>query len=232
MYIGIRAKRMTAGIKQIELTRLIAHPDNPNRMSKTNFSKLVRNIERTGRYEPVVVRPHPQKTDSFEIINGHHRCEALRKLGYETADAVVWDIDDQQTEILLATLNRLTGSDVLDKKLELIKKLAGKLPTAELGKLLPQTAKQLEHLKDFKLPSVPAKADAKTFAAPLVFFVNAEQQKIIEDALSIVDVAGPTKAARRAQALTEIAQSFSVCHSRVGGRPKNPQKNGFPLPRE
>jgi len=232
MYLGIRTKRMTAGIKQIELTRLIAHPDNPNRMSKANFSKLVRNIERTGRYEPLIVRPHPRKKDFFQIINGHHRLLALRKLGYETADAIVWDIDDEQTDILLATLNRLTGSDVLEKKLALIKKLTENMPTSELGKFLPQTAKQLERLKDFKLPSVPAKADAKAFAVPLVFFVTADQQKIIEDALSIVDVAGPTKAARRAQALTEIAQSFSVCHSRVGGRPKNPQKNGFPLPRE
>jgi len=223
---------MTAGIKQIELTRLIAHPDNPNRMSKTTFAKLVRNIERTGRYEPLVVRPHAEKTGCFEIINGHHRCEALRKLSYKTADAIVWDIDDEQADILLATLNRLAGSDVLEKKLALIKKLTENMLTSELGKLLPQSAKQLERLKDFKLPTSPAKADAKTFAVPLVFFVTADQQKIIEDALSIVDVAGPTKAAQRAQALTEIAQSFSVCHSRVGGRPKNPQKNGFPLPRE
>jgi hypothetical protein len=209
-------------LQLIAVDKLVAHLDNPNRMSKATFAKLVRNIERTGRYEPLVVRPHPVKTDCFEIINGHHRCEALRKLGYETADAIVWDIDDEQTEILLATLNRLTGSDVLEKKLALIKKLTMKVPTSELGKLLPQTAKQLEHLKDFKLPTSPAKTDAKTFAVPLVFFLTDIQHRIIQQAMSLAQqyISEKTNAAKKAAALTKIAQSFldftGKCRSEAG----------------
>jgi ParB family chromosome partitioning protein len=216
---------MTEEIKQIELTKLLAHSDNPNRMSKVNFSKLVRNIERTGRYEPLIVRPHPKKKGFFQIINGHHRWLALKQLGYKEVGAVVWHVDDQQTEILLATLNRLTGSDVLDKKLSLIKKLTEKFPTAELGKLLPQSAKQLERLKDFsslrdKLLSAPTKNDAKSLPVPLVFFVTAEQQKIVEDALSHVQAAGLTKAAQRAEALTEIARSYVKSRTSKGIAPK------------
>jgi len=73
-------------------------------MSKANLAKLVRNIEQTGQYEPIIVRPHPQRKGCFQIINGYHRCHALTKLGYKTADCIVWDIDDKQTDILLATL--------------------------------------------------------------------------------------------------------------------------------
>src|SRR4030042_2854997 len=103
-------------IHKIELAQLDFHPDNPNRQSKVNFARLVRNIERTGRYEPLLVRPCPNKKNRFQLINGEHRCRALAKLGFKTADCIVWDVDDEQTDILLATLNRLRRAGQLFKK--------------------------------------------------------------------------------------------------------------------
>ena len=201
---------MTNRIQSIELSRLIPHPGNPNRMSKARFAKLLGNVERTGRYEPLVVRPCPGKPDCFQIINGHHRHEALRRLGYKAADAVVWDIDDEQTDILLATLNRLGGSDILDKKIALLKRLNKRMKSCELAKLLPQTAGQIERLTNLKMPSRPAEPTASRFANPLVFFVNDKQQQVIENALSLAQEPGTetTKAAKRAAALTCIARYF------------------------
>ncbi len=206
---------MTNGIKQIAIDKLLPHPDNPNRMSKVNFDKLVRNIQRTGRYEPLVVRPCPQRGGFYQIINGYHRWQVLKQLGYKTADVVIWDIDDHQTDILLATLNRLGGRDNIEKKLALLKRLNKKLAARELAKLLPQTTKQIEQLTNLKLPSVPATPPPATcFANPLVFFVNDTQQQIIEQALSLAQVCEneKTRAAKRAAALTIIAQKFLDCH--------------------
>jgi hypothetical protein len=201
---------MTNSIQSIALDKLEFHPDNPNKQSRVNFAKLVRNIERTGRYEPLIVRPCVKKAGRFQIINGHHRCQALVRLGYETADCIIWDINDEETNILLTTLNRLGGSDQLGKKLKLLKRLNKKMSTGELTKLLPQTAKQIERLTHLKIPSAPAKINANYFANPLVFFVNDAQQQQIEKALSLVE--GPkvkmVKAARRAAALAHIAQIF------------------------
>jgi len=186
-------------------------------MSKANIAKLVRNIEQTGRYEPIMVRPHPQRGNYFQIINGEHRCCALAKLGYKTADCIVWDIDDEQTDILLATLNRLGGTDELGKKLELLKRLNKRMESGELSKLLPQTAKQIERLTNLKMPSMPAKTIAKCFSNPMVFFVNDAQQETIENALSLAQESrseivrrayAKTKAAKRAAALTHIAGEF------------------------
>jgi ParB/RepB/Spo0J family partition protein len=208
---------MASAIQSIPLDKLVAHPDNPNRMSKANIAKLVRNIEQTGRYEPIMVRPHPQRGNYFQIINGEHRCCALAKLGYKTADCIVWDIDDEQTDILLATLNRLGGTDELGKKLELLKRLNKRMESGELSKLLPQTAKQIERLTNLKMPSRPAELDGKHFSNPMVFFVNDAQQETIENALSltqesrseIVKMAyAKTKAAKRAAALAHIAGDF------------------------
>jgi hypothetical protein len=201
---------MTNSIQSINLDKLEFHPDNPNRQSRVNFAKLVRNMERTGRYEPLVVRPSPKKTGHFQIINGHHRCHALAKLGYTTADCIVWDVDDEQTDVLLATLNRLGGSDQLGKKLKLLKRLNKKMVAGELAKLIPQRAKQIERLTNLKRPAVPAKINAKCFANPLVFFVSDSQKQQIERALSLVEEpkAEMTKAAKRAAALAFIAQYF------------------------
>lgn len=199
-------------IESIELSKLFAHPDNPNVMSDATFRKLVRNIERTGLYEPIVVRPHPKEKDNFEIINGHHRVKALERLGHKEADCVVWDVDDEQTAILLTTLNRLAGSDTPAKKIELLKKLTQRMGTAQLAKLLPQTAKQIEQLTNLKLTVTPLKAQMEQFAIPLVFFVTKQQQGIIENALSSVEnqvsSIETTKAQRRAAGITKIASHF------------------------
>ena len=198
---------MKNSVQRIAMNKLEAHPDNPNQQSKANFGKLVRNIERTGRYEPILVRPHPEKKHYFQIINGHHRCHALTKLGYESADCIVWEVDDEQTDILLATVNRLCGTDKLDKKINLLKRLNKSMETGKLAKLLPQTAKQIEQLTNLKMPSRPAEA-AVFFSNPMVFFVNDGQRKVIEKALSAAEGGEKRKALRRAAALAQVAEDF------------------------
>jgi hypothetical protein len=196
-------------LKAIAISKLIAHPANPNVMSEVKFNKLVRNIERTWLYEPIVVRAHPKKKDYFQIINGHHRVKALEKLGRSVADCVVWDVDDEQAEVLLATLNRLTGCDEPAKKIELLKRLKERFGSPGLSKLLPQTAKQIEQLTNLKLKNIPVKLNAESFALPIVFFVSAEQSRIIEEALSrITPNPGQTRAQHRAMAFTRIADFF------------------------
>jgi len=214
-------------IQTVAIERLVAHPDNPNRQSKVNFAKLVRNIERTGKYEPLIVRRHPKRKGYFQLINGHHRCKALEQLGHKQANAIVWDVDDEQTDILLATLNRLGGSNELSKKLALLRRLNENFKTKELAKLLPQTSKQIEQLVNLKVPAAPA-ITAGNFLNPLVFFVTDEQKRIIEDTLSLAcpeqsrrveDKNDKPKAVKRAAALVRIAQFF-----KEKGEFKNGQK--------
>ena len=208
---------MNNELHTIPLDRLVSHPDNPNRMSKANFDKLVRNIERSSRYEPLVVRPCPQRDGFYQIINGHHRWQALKQLGHKSADVVIWDIDDHQADILLATLNRLGGSDSIEKKLALLQRLNKQLAARELAKLLPITAKQIERLTTLKLPSAPATVAPDNFAEPMVFFVAREQKKIIDQALSLAEKSladCPTKAEKKAAALAVLAQSFLAARTR------------------
>ena len=219
-------------VESIALEKLVAHPENPNRMSRGNFLKLVRNIKRSGLYEPLIVRGNPKKTGFFEIINGHHRCEALKELGYKEADCAVWDVDDHEVDILLVTLNRLGGIDRVDKKLALLKRLNKKAPAAELAKLLPGTARQIERLSNLKRPAEPVKVRADAFATSLVFFVNNDQKAIIEEALKKVqdEIGKRPRAVKKAMAVTVISEHFlkrSEAMARMAGVFVEDMKSGY-----
>ena len=200
-------------IIRIPIEKLVPHPDHPNRMSEKKLAKLIRNIERIGRYEPLLVRPCPGKTGYLQIINGFHRWKALNQLDYKTVDTIVWDIDDKDTDILLATLNRLSGSDVIEKKLALIARLNQYEPARDLAKLLPFTSNQIQRLAQMDSGKVARLRLSKpTLAHPIVFFLSDAQKEIIEKALSNArkPQSVKTRAAKNAAALTTIAKQFNV----------------------
>ena len=200
---------MSDKLQSMPLENLFAHPDNPNHMGSDKFNKLVRNIKATGKYEPVIVRPHPEKAGRFQIINGHHRIRALAKLGRKNAHCIVWDVDDEQTDILLVTLNRLAGSDKVDKKLALLKRLNRRIEADKLSRILPQTAKQIEQLVNLKRPARPV-IPTTPLALAEVFFLDSDQQQIVENALTRAQPKEKkiSAATRKAVALTLIAQHY------------------------
>ncbi|HBG77226.1 MAG TPA: hypothetical protein DDW84_00040 [Phycisphaerales bacterium] len=204
-------------IIRIPIDRLFGHPENPNKMNRSSYEKLKRHIGQTHNYEPLIVRRHPDIEGGFEIINGHHRAQALGELGESFADCVEWDVDDDQARILLATLNRLGGKDRLDAKINLIKNMSEKFNSKELAKLLPDTKTVIEKLKSIESQiqneqsfSAWAKSPPYKIEMPnsIVFFLNDEQMRIVEAAMNIATKAQrhkETKAEERAKAITRIA---------------------------
>ena len=193
-------------IESIAVDKLIAHPANPNRMSEPAFKKLFRHIELTGNYEPIIVRRHRQKENCCEIINGHHRKKVLAQLGRKEADCIVWDVDDDETMVLLATLNRLGGGDDLEKKSELIKKLSVRFSTKELSGMLIESKKSIERLNDLTKSAYPPTLQSKVFLNAMTFFLTDDQKQTVEEILkTAIDpgLAG-TKAQKRAWTLITI----------------------------
>jgi len=200
---------MTNSIRSILLKKLVANPDNPNKMSRPNLLKLARNIGQTNLYEPLIVQPYNQKKGYFQIINGFHRARVLMKLGYRNVDCIVWNVDNIQTGIFLATLNRLGGKDDLNKRIDLLKSLSKEMKPAKLAKVLLQTESQIEKLLNLEMKV--GKSDKKCFWNPMVFFVNDVQKEKIEKAISLLGENvkdEKTKAAKRAAALTVLAEHY------------------------
>ncbi len=95
---------------------------------------LVAELERTGEFvEPIWVA-----RGSFVILNGHHRVEALRRLGARRAAAWVFDYDDD-----VVTLERWSPGPPI-KKSEVVAR-------ARSGELFPP--KTTRHRLRVKLPS-------------------------------------------------------------------------------
>ena len=193
-------------IEQIEISKLIAHPDNPNSMDSECFDKLVEHIKRSGNYEPVIVRVHPDRNGDYQIINGHHRTKALGQLGHTNANCIVWDVDDDQGRVLLATLNRLNGTDSIVKRSKLVERLSRKIDMKALAAMLPENLKELQRLKAIagKTPMPLVRHTAMLNC--MVFFLDDQQNRIVEDALKEAIDPGMkgTRAQKKAWAIVEI----------------------------
>lgn len=132
-------------LQDIPVELLVPHPENSNFMDAETLKKLRRHIERTGRYEPLTVRPHPSEACKFQVINGHNRLRVLRALNHQRAHCLVWNLDDDQTRLYLATLNRLSGKDVPEHRATLLENLLGTFDIDELSALLPDDRKQMRN---------------------------------------------------------------------------------------
>lgn len=166
----------------IPLQLLDDHPGNSNVMPKALLEKLASEIERTGLYPPVIVRPVGER---YQILDGHHRVAVLRKMGHNTVNSVVWRVDDEQALLLLATLNRLSGNDDPRKRAALIAELKQSIGIDQLARRLPEDAVKVRKLLELHAaspsPSVPIPLDAMPVAVH--FFVLPDQRRAIEQRL-------------------------------------------------
>lgn len=140
--------------QEIPIELLIEHPENSNYIDPLTSQKLRHHIECTGRYEPLIVRPHPSENGKYQVINGHNRLRTLKTLKYKTANCLVWYVDDNQTRLYLATLNRLSGTDTPERRAMLIENLLGSFSKDELSSMLPENENQIEELRQLTHPEL------------------------------------------------------------------------------
>lgn len=208
------ASRKTGRLLHIPLERLRPHPANPNRMDEERLTKLTENISREQDCPPLVVRPHPQEKGAFQVLDGHQRWEVLRRLGQEQALCYVWPCDDPTALVLVATLNRLQGTDEPLARAELLRDLAALMPIEELSALLPEDAATIH--QSLELLESDLEGLLAAFAQPpapddglraVTFVVTREDEETIEGAVAHAasKMQGPN---RRGQALVEIARSY------------------------
>ena len=204
------------GPRMVPLDDLLAHPLNSNVMPPDLQEKLRAHIKRTGRYPFLVVRPHPNEPGKFQVLDGHHRVAILRELGHTEARCDVWEVDDHEAKLLLATLNRLAGQDVPIRRAELIHELLGEMSAEDLAGLLPETDKQLEELHallEFPADEIASlleqQADEAEKVLPRVmsFVVTPEQETMIEAAVEAASDGTPGRD-RRARGLANLAGHF------------------------
>lgn len=198
-------------VVSLPLRQLLSHPANPNRISDVSFNKLTRHIERTGQYEPIVVRKHPLRKNVWQILNGHHRVRALNRLNRTHADCVIFEADDTEALVYLATLNKLTGRENAHKKSKLIERLCKRCDSKDLSRMLPESRTAIEKLDCLARQQPLTKPKTQTpFLVPMTFFVTEPQHRLIceafEKALSENEHGSRTE--KHLLALCRIAKNY------------------------
>lgn len=95
-------------IQNIAVDLLMEATDNPNSMDEQQLSMLETAIKKVGFLQPVLVRP--LTAGRYEIVDGHHRVKAARRLGYTDLPCVVLnESDDAKAVALRIGMNRLRG---------------------------------------------------------------------------------------------------------------------------
>jgi len=189
----------------LDLNHLHAHPGNANRMKAALRKKLADHIAGSGRYPPLIVRPHPTVPEHYEILDGHHRAEILRELRHERAACEVWPADDQHAALLLVTLNRLHGQDDPLKRGELLATLRDSMGLAELRRRIPEEPKKLAALLEATRPPAALVAAPRLIDMPsqITFFLTHGQRGRLLAHLKQFDPGNPSDALVRLLALDE-----------------------------
>ncbi len=136
--------------REIPLDLLIRNTKTPNRISRMFSKKLGHDIERIGQYETLTVRPHPVRNGYFEVLNGNARLEVLLELGASTAKCDVWEIDDLESKLFIATLNRIQGSEAPELRMNLLLELLKDVSKEELAACIPETTGSLSQLEQLE----------------------------------------------------------------------------------
>jgi ParB/RepB/Spo0J family partition protein len=204
------------GARMVPLDDLIPHPLNSNVMSDDLREKLKAHIKRTGRTPFIVVRPHPEDSNRYQILDGHHRVAILRELGHTEARCDVWEVTDREAKLLLATLNRLEGQDQPIRRAQLIHELLGEMSLDDLAGLLPESDRQLEELHallEFPADEIAAlleeaaEEEERVLPRVMSFVVTPEQEQLIEQAVEMASDGTPGRD-RKARGLSNLAQHY------------------------
>ncbi len=174
-------------LHEFALDRLRPHPQNSNVMPEALLDKLAGHLQDTDQYPPVIVRPFD---DDYQILDGHHRVVALRRLGRDTARCVVWEVDDAQALLLLATLNRLQGQDDPRKRAVLVGQLQDTFDLKALSQRLPEDGDRLRKLLRMNegMPTPRPPLAIGEMPVAVHFFMRPDQRQAVERRLR--DVGG------------------------------------------
>lgn len=96
-----------------------------------DMNNVMRSIQEVGVLQPAIVRP--DNNGEFEILSGHRRHYACKKLGFESLSCIIRDMDDDSATILMVDSN-LQREEILPSerafafkmKMEAMKRHAGR----------------------------------------------------------------------------------------------------------
>lgn len=123
------------------------NPWNPNQMDGYTYSKVLDSLTEYGFIDPLTIRPMPEKSGKWQIIDGENRWKGALDLGIEWAPAYnLGPIDEQRAMKLTIVLNELRGQYDPRSMSDLLGTLLKSEDPITLAKSLPFTDVALQGL--------------------------------------------------------------------------------------
>ena len=72
-------------------------------------------LEASGQQQPIVVVPERESPGRYVVIDGHQRITALRRLGHDTVEALVWEMEEAEALVLRWQMAHGPGSSALEQ---------------------------------------------------------------------------------------------------------------------
>ncbi len=72
-------------------------------------------VEEHGQQQPIVVVPERETSGRYVVIDGHQRIAALRRLGHDTVEALVWEMEEAEALVLRWQMANGPGSSALEQ---------------------------------------------------------------------------------------------------------------------
>lgn len=97
---------------QIPIEKVVPNADQPRRhFDDTALAELTTSVQQKGIIQPLIVRKHPFKPDTYEIVAGERRWRAAQRANLHEVPAIVRDFDD--TEVLeIAIIENIQRADL------------------------------------------------------------------------------------------------------------------------
>lgn len=108
---------------EVQLSKLLEDPDNPNHMTDDELDALAKNMRAVGFLQPILVK-EPDENGDYAIVDGHHRCKAASRAGLSRVLAVVWDGTEDMRRALAIGMNKIRGALNLGEVAKIVADLA------------------------------------------------------------------------------------------------------------
>lgn len=93
-------------VQMLPVDKLVPSTDNGRRpISNNSLKSLARSIRKNGVLQPILVRVHPEHSDTWEIRAGYRRWRAAKLAGMDRIPAIVGRLDDESALAVTITEN-------------------------------------------------------------------------------------------------------------------------------
>lgn len=153
---------MDLTVSQLPISKILPNTWNPNKQTERQYAAEIESICDNGFLMPIIVRKHPTKRGSYEIVDGEHRWKALQEISSSgrkgvknvpdliskgEIPAIIIEVDEARAKRLTVIMNETRGRADLTSLGTLLAELSPELGE-DLIVGLPYTPEQLDEILD------------------------------------------------------------------------------------